>query len=184
MKRKNIKASTIVKRYVQGNNRKVIVDVCDWGEPCCWACGKYKRSGDYDYKKSDKNVYACWNRVKFLQKAHIIPFSITGDDSPENFVLLCQECHKNNPNTTSLKAYQTWLNSVEHWTNNIIQEYKKSLCVYGLTPEGTEKIFLDDTPFFCQDFKSFLESNSVLVGMELNPMTVSACIATYLSEKA
>ena len=176
-KRKNIKRSTIVKHYVEGSNRKVKVNVCDWGEPCCWACGYYSRGHKHDVRKSDKHWSACWDRADYLEKAHIIPFALTEDDSLENFVLLCKECHRKNPNTTSVEAYQIWLDSVPEWTTIKANDYKEALEVFGLPLECVDVLLSDDG----ERFDKFLTENAVSANGVVNPMTMAAAMASYLS---
>ena len=174
--------STIARSYVEGANRRVTVDVCDWGETCCWACGYYKEGEEYAYKSSDKNPYKCWDRADYLERAHIIPFAITKDNSPENFVLLCKECHKKNPNFTSYKMYQVWLDSVEHWLTNRAREYQKAFDIYGLSAKQAADKILGEDGGFTADFNSFLEENSIVVGGSMSPVTVAASMSEYCKQ--
>ena len=176
-RRKYVRRSAIAKRYVEGNNRKVKVNVCDWGEPCCWACGYYSREHKYDVRKSDKHWSACWDRAKYLEKAHIVPFALTGDDSLENFVLLCKECHRKNPNTTSVEAYQIWLDSVPEWTNVKINNFKEAFELFDLPLECVDALLSDDG----DRFEEFLNENAISANGLVNPMTMAAAMASYLS---
>tara|TARA_R100001443_G_scaffold108138_2_gene118379 strand:+ start:301 stop:846 length:546 start_codon:yes stop_codon:yes gene_type:complete len=176
-KRKIIKRSAIAKHYVEGNSRKVKVNVCDWGEPCCWACGYYSRDHKYDVRKSDKHWSACWDRADYLEKAHIIPFSLTEDDSLDNFVLLCKECHRKNPNTTSVEAYQIWLDFVPEWNNVRLNEYKEAIELFGLSLESMDTLLSEDG----DGFQEFLNETATSVSGQVNPMTMVAAMASYLS---
>jgi hypothetical protein len=70
----------------------------------CWNCG------DNKYSESD--------RVR-LERAHIIPESLGGDDIPSNYVLLCRECHRQAPNTCDKENMWDW-----------IKDNKKSISFY------------------------------------------------------
>ncbi len=183
-KRKNVKASTIVKRYVEGSGRKVKVKFFDWGEPSCWACGYYSHRSIYecDIKKSDKHWSACWDRAKFLEKAHIVPFSLTEDDSPENFVLLCKQCHSKNPNTTSVKGYQAWLDSVPLWNRYDAKkrEFEEALGVFGISFEEANAVLSSDEG----GFGDFLYENAIAVNGRINAMTIVAALKSYMDENA
>jgi hypothetical protein len=63
----------------------------DWSdaEICCWNCGEKLR----------------------LQRCHIIPHSLGGVDKPSNYVLLCNECHREAPNVNSSDAMWDWIRS-------------------------------------------------------------------------
>jgi len=74
----------------------------DREEPTCFAChdgheGKYDCQGASAWTKSG------------LQRSHIIPDSLGGTNDPSNFVMLCKGCHKQNPQSSSKKAYMDWL---------------------------------------------------------------------------
>ena len=82
----------------------------DWSEAeeRCWRCG---------YKKT-------------LERCHIIPDSLGGEDKPENLVLLCKRCHIEAPNVESktfmwdwLRAYGTPFYDI-FWKIRAYEEYK------------------------------------------------------------
>jgi len=181
-KRKNVSASKIAKCQAEGKKRKVSVDICDWGEPSCWACGYYKHPDDYSYKPTDKNPYACWDRAKFLEKAHIVPFALTGDDSPENFVLLCSACHAKNPNISNVKMYQIWLATVEPYEVSSVRGYNKVFSSFGIAKEDLENVLSPETGLFTSEFSDFLGANVMEVSGKINPMTVASAILAYSSE--
>lgn len=65
----------------------------DWadGETHCWNCGSTK--------------------AKRLQKCHIIPYALGGEDTASNYVLLCFECHHEAPNNSNPQYMWDWLKS-------------------------------------------------------------------------
>ena len=88
-KRDNIK--TTIRQAVDYWSK--IVDECelsvDWAEADthCWRCG-------------------C---EKGLERCHIIPDSLGGEDSPSNIVLLCKRCHIDGPNVTDPEIMWDWI---------------------------------------------------------------------------
>lgn len=81
---------------------------------CCWRCGIKKR----------------------LDRAHIIPRSKGGGDSPENFVLLCKHCHFDNPNIDNMEIVWEWFQAYQLkdneslWMNQGKREYEY---IYGVS---------------------------------------------------
>ena len=69
------------------------IDECglsvDWAEAHthCWRCG------------CERN----------LERCHIIPDSLGGEDAPRNIVLLCKRCHADGPNVTDPEIMWEWL---------------------------------------------------------------------------
>ena len=69
------------------------IDECgrsvDWSEAHthCWRCG------------CEKN----------LERCHIIPDSLGGEDAPHNIVLLCKRCHVDGPNVTDPEIMWDWI---------------------------------------------------------------------------
>lgn len=69
------------------------VDECglsvDWAEAHthCWRCG------------CEKN----------LERSHIVPDSLGGEDAPHNIVLLCKRCHVDGPNVTDPEIMWDWI---------------------------------------------------------------------------
>lgn len=61
----------------------------DWAEARerCWRCGCERK----------------------LERCHIIPHSLGGEDEPSNFVLLCKRCHAEAPNLASENVMWDWL---------------------------------------------------------------------------
>jgi len=109
MNKKLIKTSIEeIANYWKKNNTisetQLNFDWCD-AHTHCWNCG------DNKYSESD--------RVR-LERAHIIPESLGGDDIPSNYVLLCKECHRQAPNTCDKENMWEW-----------IKENKKSISFYN-----------------------------------------------------
>ena len=75
---------------------------------------------DYHYKNTCESNMGCdadeWHRrcwrcgyIRNLERCHIIPRSLNGSDTPENYVLLCNECHQEAPNVSDKNYMIEWI---------------------------------------------------------------------------
>ena len=99
----------------KANIQNSIAVVRDWGEPECWACRQ--EVPGYDYGKIDQGLSEVWkdkNVVHFLNKAHIIPHALGGGENPENMFLLCEECHRDSPDTKYKDQFFKWVYKRRH----------------------------------------------------------------------
>lgn len=105
------KDGTIVLINEMSKNDIPVVE--DWGEPCCWCCGKFIHQV-YNLKSYDENIktfdnlnkiWNCADVRRHLNRCHIIPFAKNGDESPENLFLMCEACHVMAPDTIIPKYF-------------------------------------------------------------------------------
>ena len=99
----------------KANVENSIEVVRDWGEPECWACRK--EVPEYDYDNIDQDLSKVWknkNVVHFLNKSHIVPHALGGGENPENMFLLCEECHKDSPDTKYKDQFFKWVYKRRH----------------------------------------------------------------------
>lgn len=102
----------------------------------------------------------CWRcgSERSLERCHIIPRSLGGEDVPSNYVLLCKRCHLENPNVDDTEIMWDWLKAYKEqyydtfWINQALEEYER---IY-------KKKFKDDIAPFNQyltaeEAKEFLE---------------------------
>lgn len=75
----------------------------DWGEPECWCCGKFI-DDVYSYKNYEVDLECDYHRVwdykkvkSKLNRCHIIPKALGGEDKPHNLFLMCESCHEESP---------------------------------------------------------------------------------------
>ena len=90
----------IVSYWVNNPNKVCETELnFDWSEAetHCWACG------DNKYSKSEKKSK--------LERCHIIPHSLGGKDTPSNYVLLCNMCHIESPDSTNPNDIWDWIKS-------------------------------------------------------------------------
>ena len=92
--------------------------------PRCWGCGKpavrdshlegwiTKTCGEGD---EDTQLKKLWNSKEtrhLLNRCHIVPGSLGGEDEPSNLFLMCSECHRLSPDTIYPSAFFKWV--VQH----------------------------------------------------------------------
>ena len=110
-KRKAIKtkASEIVEYWTKAAVRPIINVMWEDAKTHCWRCG-------------------CRHK---LQRCHIVPDSLNGEDTPSNFVLLCQECHAEGPNVTDPGVMWDWIAAYDapidgsFWILRGLEEYQR-----------------------------------------------------------
>ena len=88
----------------------------DWGEPMCWGCNKEVIT---NYEKTcearvyeEEDLVKIWSDKKTLSKlnrCHIVPASLGGEDAPENLFLMCSSCHYISPDTKNRDAFFRWV---------------------------------------------------------------------------
>jgi len=116
----------------------------------CWRCG-YERN---------------------TQRAHVIPDTLGGEDIPSQYRLLCDDCHKENPNVNDPNAMDEWIRSTgvgmydAFWK---IREVWDSLWE-DVTWHWGEKQLSDSTKeWMAKEFLKRLRANNIeprLIGVE------------------
>jgi 5-methylcytosine-specific restriction endonuclease McrA len=99
----------------------------------CWACGAF----------SSEN----------LERAHIIARSHGGPDTAENYFLLCNYCHGNQPDGAGFDEQIDWLISAELNFNTFSTKYPKTYNQVKRLSEEKIKYDLDDT---CEKMKEII----------------------------
>lgn len=103
-----------IEKFGDTNLIKLNPIVNDWGEPECWCCGKHHLDYLHQEQKSrtkPMTLKQIWNHKSIkslLQKCHIVPRSLGGNDEASNLFLLCDRCHRLYPNTISSKHFFFW----------------------------------------------------------------------------
>lgn len=112
----------------------------DVGEPECFICGKSPMcEPDFSYKRHKKllhsdNFLRVWDMAvckRILERAHIIPYALGGEDKPSNMVCLCKRCHKNAPNTNDYDAFIRY----------IYDERTSGRYVMGIAADNMQKLY-------------------------------------------
>ena len=89
--------------------------------PRCWGCGKpavrdshldewiTKTCGDGDEETQLKNLWNSKETRHRLNRCHIVPGALGGEDKPSNLFLMCEECHRLSPDTIYPSAFFKWV---------------------------------------------------------------------------
>lgn len=88
----------------------------DWGEPMCWAYSK-PIIGDYEKKcehssytrKDEKRLWSDKEVKSELNRCHIFPAALGGEDSPRNLFLMCESCHALSPDGRNKEGFFRWV---------------------------------------------------------------------------
>jgi 5-methylcytosine-specific restriction endonuclease McrA len=100
--------------------------------PCCFACGRPMSS---DYKGDD--VMKRWENTR-LEKAHIVAHSLGGSNEPNNFFLLCVECHANAPTTMYRENFMQWV-TAQNFLSRQMGKFMEELEIFLPDPKEREK---------------------------------------------
>ena len=104
----------------------------DVGEPACQACGCWSPEWDIgeltdNYEENRPLINERWERSG-LEKAHIVPHSLGGANSPSNFFMLCRSCHFSfdseivTTNRKKMLKIYTWLRKRPMETAKIVKQ--------------------------------------------------------------
>src|SRR5690554_1228222 len=121
--------SQIVEHWMDRLDRNAI----DWTDPSCWACKKFWW-GQYDIYIENltfNEILNNWNKVKPLERCHIVPKQFGGSNRVDNLFLMCKECHDRAPNTRSKIAFLSWAEQ-QCYVTNLYKEIINEIKTYGL----------------------------------------------------
>lgn len=149
----------------------------DWGEPSCWACGKFDGSLDIDLVDlRGFEIFKVWENHSYLQRCHIVPKAFGGCNCEANLVQLCRRCHKESPDTRDPKHFINW---VRNKKKIMYQEFQNVLASVDYKPEEDDAFLL-----ISEDFKKYFKENSVLIGGETPMSSFIACLMEFKSKHA
>ena len=147
---------------------KYRLNLIDFGEPCCWACGTWRES------------WTAW-RDAALERCHIVPHALGGTNEASNFLLLCKDCHLDSPDTPHREAMLRWAHDrkpnpwgLSRGKVEAAQAISKAVIDHGLDPDQ-----------FVTDVYSHLEKCARHFGKdgaEYSTGTVDWAIAEALNE--
>ncbi|MFC1684118.1 HNH endonuclease [Pseudomonadota bacterium] len=89
-----------------------------------------------DWAEAEKLCWRCAHK-RLLQRCHIIPRALGGEESPSNLVLLCGQCHAEAPNVADANFMWVWLRAHAvpfygtYWQERGFREYE---FIYGEKP--------------------------------------------------
>ncbi len=124
------------------HNTNTIAVIPDFGEPCCWGCGKPIIGGYEKARNNFDDIDYCklWNDRKVksrLNRCHIIPGQLSGQDSPENLFLMCLDCHATSPDTPRSKSFLRWV--YDHRREYVMGSLRPDLMLAAVSAELTRR---------------------------------------------
>lgn len=129
----------------------------------CWACEKTIRSGRSNYRTNGLGLHRC----------HVIPDCLGGSNDPSNIILMCAECHRDNPDSSDESLFWWWFKGVE-------SDYlKKANSLVKVLPSSMTD---EDADEILKEFKSHLaKADAVPVSGRLGWGFVTASISRIVS---
>lgn len=88
-----------------------------------------------DFAEAHERCWRCGHK-RGVERCHIVPDSLGGEDIPANFVLLCKRCHLDNPNVADTEVMWDWLRAYAvpfydtFWNIHGMKEYER---IYGVS---------------------------------------------------
>lgn len=199
----------ITKGVVPTRNVPCELVVEDWGEPCCWACGRIARKlhREIHYQEwldgPEDGYKQIWNNklVKSdLNRCHIIPNMLGGEDSPRNLFLMCSECHQLSPDSDNPVSFFRWVYKRRQQTTmgKLDIEYAMDMINEELKDEGflgidgiveIVKLHMGDDDFYKYldrgekgSLMEYLKKHAGLHASAIADSTLICCISDYLKE--
>ena len=136
----------------------------DWGEPSCWRCGFYLSDNDIINPNTPfEDIFLCWDKQNYLERAHVIPKSQGGCSCHGNIVLLCKKCHDSNPDTKDIESFKIWFTNKKSFLVRGHEEMTSAFAEFNL------KLTLFDMVLMTtKEFIEYSIDNSVSVRGKIN----------------
>ncbi|MBT1868804.1 HNH endonuclease [Enterobacter mori] len=101
----------------------------------------------------DFNVCVCCGRESSkLERAHIIPHSLGGNNDVSNYILLCSKCHRESPDIANESAFIEWMNYQPTEMESLLRLIQQEMDKYNKETQMTvNEIFIKET--FSELFK-------------------------------
>ena len=160
-----------------------IKDIVDY-----WAARVDESGLSVDWTEAASHCWRC-GCEKNLERCHIIPASLGGEDCPGNLVLLCKRCHAENPNVMDKEIMWDWIRAYgvpfyeTFWNIRGIYEYK---FIYKRSPmDELVLLGITDPDQFRDEYKKVKREASNHFGQPyLNSVTVAGLFRMALKEIA
>lgn len=139
-----------------------------------------------DFAEARQRCWRCAYETK-LDRCHIIPDSLGGEDTPSNLVLLCRRCHMEAPNIRDKDFFWEWLKAQKavfydtYWTIRGMKEYREiykekieeSMLRLNAKPEELQQYLKDQKDFVTIHFGEG----------RLNPSTLAGVMRSFIKHK-
>jgi len=167
----------------------------DWGEPMCWGCSK-PIIGDYEKKcesesYDEDDIKKLWldKKVKSkLNRCHIVPASLDGEDRPENLFLMCESCHILSPDSRNKEGFFRWVyrqrQSMDMGRESV--EETMRLVNNELVDRGlptSEEMFAQRPNMNMNDGESYLRSRVSTHGSKLATSSLIVAFADWIEKE-
>lgn len=139
-----------------------------------------------DASEAHERCWRCGYKIK-LERCHIIPHSLGGEDIASNLVLLCHRCHLENPNVTDPEIMWDWIRAYGtpfYDTFWMLQGMKEYEIIYGKSfKEELKEQKIDDEKRFKELFQEQIEQTTFHYGHSyLNSATIAGVIRMVLKK--
>ena len=130
-----------------------------------------------EWSQAHRRCWRCAAERSKLERCHIVPASLGGEDVPSNYVLLCAQCHLEAPDVPDPNAMWEWIRDFHddspiagfHWQ---WQRMKAALEIIGP---------FDETAFSLSLFKDAISKTEVHQG-RLSPSTIAWAMKQAITE--
>lgn len=116
----------------------------------------------------DKHCWNCGWKTNHLQRCHIVPHMLGGEDTPSNYVLLCNQCHNEAPDVKNPSYMWQWIVSNNHIPKEHYNMYRAANQL-----EITEGITLEEIHNSFGSLEEFKNELFELIGFQQGRITVS-----------
>ena len=84
--------------------KTTVKQIVDWGQRNIDECGY-----GVDAAEMETHCWRCGHDDRPLERCHVIPHSLGGEDTPSNYRLLCNACHHEATNVNDPNAMDEWI---------------------------------------------------------------------------
>ena len=165
------------------NIKTTIEEIVDY-----WSEYENESELSVDFDEANKRCWRCGHKRK-LERCHIVPASRGGEDTPSNLVLLCKDCHKENPNVTDSEIMWDWLRAYAvpfyntFWYEMGLAEYERIYGIKIIDEINRRNMSLEDIEEIKGMMKDISSKTTYHFGSgHLNPATVAGAYRMLLKE--
>lgn len=79
-----------------------------------------------------KCCWACFYPTSHAERCHVIPSAAGGSNEPSNLILMCDQCHKENPDVNDEGFFWEWFSEKEHYSYGLIGYVQQQVKTFGL----------------------------------------------------
>lgn len=156
----------IAKHWFKCDDPRAELFVQDMTVPACFACSKPART---------KGSKRSWNGA-VLERAHIVARQFGGPDTADNILLLCQPCHREQPDVPDRDAVIDWANNHRWWGSDMLRRIGEHF--------DTPQQMVDSLSAASGDMTRFLSMCGIHGGVGIKPATIAIAAALIASTPA